>query len=204
MTPWSRAVTMPADWQVGEALDHAALHGFSRYPVLDEEGSILGIFRANQLILIRDREMLIAQKLDDLISLSADLSCYQAMEVLQTAKRQLGVVYQGSQWVGLVTLEDLLEEFVGEIEDEFDESFIKKTSSEDYLVNAAISLNQLREYFSEPFPKKRARTLNGFLIAHYGKAPEVGEELVLDTIKLTIAKADGTKVQSVQIQKLST
>jgi putative hemolysin len=201
MTPRSRVVTMPPDWQISEALNNAALHGLSRYPVLDDDEAILGIFRANQLVLVRDRKMLVAQKLDDEISLDADLSCYQAMEILQKAKRQLGIVYRGKDWIGLVTLEDLLEEFVGEIEDEFDESFLKKTSSEDYLVNAAVSLNQLREYFSEPFPKKRVRTLNGFLIAHFGKPPKVGEELTLEAIKLTVLESDSTKVQRVRIQK---
>jgi len=202
MTPVSRVISVPNSWTIKQTLDHSSLHGYSRYPVVKEDGTVVGIFRANQLSLAREEDLPVTERMDDEVRLRADMSCYEALEEMKVRKVQAANVYDSETWVGLVSIEDLLEEFVGEIEDEFDESDLRKTSEDGFLVNASIAIQKLQDYFSEPFKNTRSRTLNGFLLTRFGKVPPKYSSLTLETIRITVLESDGSKVQKVRIQRL--
>ena len=202
MTPVSRVISIPQTWSIKQALDHSSLHGHSRYPVLNEQQEVIGIFRANQLSLIQEEDLHLTERMDDEIRIQSEISCYEALEELKRNKRQIANVYNHQTWVGLVSIEDLLEEFVGEIEDEFDESDLRKTSEDGFIANASISIPKLQHYFSEPFKNTRSRTLNGFLLTRFGKVPPKYSSVVLETIRITILETDGSKVKKVRIQRL--
>ena len=202
MTPVSRVITIPDTYTVKEALEYSSLHGHSRYPVLGEEQAVIGIFRANQLSLAREENLSVTERIDEEIRIQTGISCYEALEILQTNKRQIGLVYERNQWIGLVSVEDLLEEFVGEISDEFDESDLRKISVDGFIANASISIPKLQQYFSEPFESNHSNTLNEFLVDHFGKIPTRYESLVLKTIRLTVLETDKNKIKTVRIQRL--
>lgn len=202
MTPVSRVLTVPSSFTVRKALEYSSLHGHSRYPVLDDAQRVLGIFRANQLSLAREENLKVTDRIDDEIRIQSGKSCYEALEILQNNKRQIGLVYEKEQWLGLVSVEDLLEEFVGEISDEFDESDLRKISADSFVANASISIPKLHQYFSEPFENNQSSTLNEFLVGHFGKIPSRQAVVVLKTIRLTVLETDKTRIISVRIQRL--
>jgi len=200
MTPMDRAICIRAGVKVSEALEIASLHRFSRYPVVQEDASLVGIFRANQVSLLSRKELNVLEELDDAIQIQSEKSCYEALELLQRYKRQMGIVTVEGKMIGLVTAEDLVEELVGEIEDEFDQSDIRKLSADTYMVNASIQMGTLKDYFGETFKSGHSQTLNGFLTEHCGRIPAQGTIVSAGNLKFLILECDARRISRVRIQ----
>lgn len=200
MTPVSRVISLNLDMSIDEALEQSSLYGFSRYPVLKEDSTIAGMFRANQVSLLTHREQSIAVDIEEPVVFQAQVSCFEALDKFRSLKRQVGLVYDNGKWVGLLTLEDLLEEVVGEIEDEFDESQIQKLGESVYLVHASIEVATLRDFFQEAFEDSTADTLNGFLVQKCGRLPTRGSVVQVGKLNLFIVEKDEKIIHKVRIQ----
>ncbi|PCJ19349.1 MAG: hypothetical protein COB02_08140 [Candidatus Cloacimonadota bacterium] len=105
---------------VKEGLEQCSESGYSRLLVLDDKENVIGIFRGNQVSLLARREQKLLEYMDGICKLTKTMSCYESLRTLQKNKRQLGLVHDSNKVIGLVTMEDLVEVFVGKIEDEFD------------------------------------------------------------------------------------
>ena len=103
--------------------------------------------------------------MDEVITMVPTSSCYEALEIFQQNKRQFAIVSSENKSLGVLTMEDILEELVGEIEDEFDQSSLRKLSSDTYLVDAVMDLDEFIEYFQLSITETRSKTVNGFLLS---------------------------------------
>jgi CBS domain containing-hemolysin-like protein len=103
---------------------------------------------------------------------------------------------------GIVTMEDILEEIVGEIEDEYDQpvTLIKRISSDEVLANGETALHQLSRTLNIELPDDDSVTVNGLLLNLRGEVPQVGEEVPFGPVKFTVKGATEREVTSVQIQ----
>lgn len=131
------------------------------------------------------------------------------LKQLQTAKMHMAIVvdeYGGTS--GLVTIEDILEEIVGEIQDEFDEEDQLYTRQEDgsVIADARIDLWTLAEDLDIHLPvdedEADYETLGGFLCAHFGSVPAKGQVLCHDGVRLTVIDADERRVKAVHIKRV--
>jgi len=109
--------------------------------------------------------------------------------------------------IGITTVEDLVEELVGEIQDDFDLSlpnlYELVEEGEGYIVNAQVSLDLLKERLNWVIPKKDLyETVSGFLLYHLGRIPQKGEEFTLENYRFTILDADPKSVKKVWIAPL--
>ena len=104
---------------------------------------------------------------------------------------------------GLVTIEDILEEIVGEIRDEYDEEveLISSPGKGVFLVDAKINLNELEEKIGVNLPKNDYETLGGFVFDLMGRIPKKGDEVVFENLKITVQEADHRRVLKLKIQK---
>ena len=116
------------------------------------------------------------------------------------------VVNEFGTVIGLATTEDLLEEIVGEIRDEFDgdeEQPIQKLSPGVVLVDGGITLSELHEHHYLPVEETPAyRTVAGFLLARLARIPKGGETILHEDYRLTIVAMEGRRIAKVKIEKL--
>lgn len=106
---------------------------------------------------------------------------------------------------GLVTIEDLIEEIVGEIRDEHDiESPVTPLEEGSFLIEASISLKDLKEDYQICLPESpEYETLGGFLMTTLQKIPEIGDEVEVEAKRLQIVEMVGRRISKVKLEKLS-
>ena len=106
---------------------------------------------------------------------------------------------------GLVTLEDVLEELVGEIHDETDveEEEIRRVSSNQIECDAGVDVRDINHVLGVNLPKLEHRSLNGLILEELGQVPSVGEELVCDDVRIEIMQATETQVIRAQVTRLT-
>jgi CBS domain containing-hemolysin-like protein len=121
----------------------------------------------------------------------------------QLRHQQMALVvneYGGTE--GIITMEDILEELVGEIQDEYDNEipFVEKTGEKTYNVLASVSLDDINEYLPEPIEKdKQYETLAGYLILKFGKIPAVKEKITVGNYEFSIVKRNRSSIVLVQL-----
>jgi len=104
---------------------------------------------------------------------------------------------------GVVTIEDVLEEIVGDIEDEFDaeeKEMIIKLSDQHYRVDAMVAVEDFNDYFHTKLDEDSFDTMGGIITAHFGYVPKPNETLIIDNISFTITAADDRRVIMLELQ----
>lgn len=145
--------------------------------------------------------------LRNMIIVPESKSIGKLMKEFQLKHQQMALVvneYGGTE--GIITMEDILEELVGEIQDEYDNetSFIEKTGEKTYHVLASVYLDDLNEMLPHPIKKdEQYETLAGYLIYKFSKIPAIKEKIVLDDYEFTILKKSRSSITLVQIKDLS-
>ena len=108
---------------------------------------------------------------------------------------------------GLVTLEDIIEEIIGEIQDEYDlseEDLVQQAGPDEYVFLGRIGLDDFNEIMDSNIPKVESDTLSGFLYDHFGRVPHDGESIQTDGLLLTIEKVIGRRIRRVRAQRIPT
>ena len=180
--------------------------GHSRYPVLGPaKNEVQGILLAKDLLPI------INQNLKDfkLLSLIRDIKVVpeskkadSLLEEFKKDRSHMAVVIDEYGTVsGLVTIEDILEELVGEIEDEHDseEEDLIQVSEYEYIANATLELSEFEQKFNKSFNGMDAETLAGLFISKLGFLPKVGDKIDLDNMILAVTAADKRKIKKIGI-----
>ncbi|MBW1692200.1 MAG: HlyC/CorC family transporter [Deltaproteobacteria bacterium] len=193
--------------EIGDGMDQAIRlaqkTGYSRIPVYSEEAyNIMGIVHAFDLLTARAR----AQSLRDIMRQAPYVPntapVDELLRQLRTEGNSIAVVvneYGGT--IGIVTLEDILEEVVGEIYDEYDkeEHFFVQTGRNRYLVNARMEIDELNDHLRLELPKDDYETVAGFLLKHMERIPRVGERFQFENMAFAITKADRRSIKEVSI-----
>jgi len=123
------------------------------------------------------------------------------LDMKKSAERMVVAVDEYGGATGIITLEDIFEEIVGEIDDEYDRtrSFYRKIGPSSYLVDARVEVDYLNERFSINLPEGDYETLGGFLMTRMGRIPKEGEVYRSQNLSLTIEKATARSVQMVRM-----
>ncbi|MEM7094208.1 MAG: hemolysin family protein [Actinomycetota bacterium] len=210
MTHRSDLVSLRSGFAVQDALQVAALHGLSRIPVTSSDGDIDDIIGA-----VHVKDLWIAQ-LDDKGAVDIDLwlrevqvvpevqRVAQLLTALQTSDMHLAVVADEHGGVaGVVTLEDILEELVGEIEDEFDapEADLIAVDDRTLRVDGRTEITRIRDAFGIEFSGD-FRTVAGAVFNGLGRVPEVGDVHSIDDagLELHVVRMHGRRIADVDVR----
>jgi magnesium and cobalt transporter len=115
------------------------------------------------------------------------------------------VVDEYGRTAGLLTIEDVLEQIVGDIEDEYDAEdvpMIKEVGHKLYIVDALVRIEDFNDFFGTEFLDEDYDTLGGLLIKTLGRLPKQEEIIDLKTIKFRILQADNRRLQSIEVKKI--
>lgn len=207
-TPRVDIVAVDVNEDLKEIEETFRINSYSRLPVYEETiDHIIGVIHE------KDFYDLLYHKKDDLhsiitkvINTSPNTHIYELMQILQREKLHMAVVLD--EWGGtdgLITLEDIVEELVGEIWDEHDvvEEFYTKISDNEYLVKGEAEVDDLFERFDIEVKEEEEddyNSVSGWAIAQLGHIPEVGESFQFENLFVQITKADNRKVNEVRIR----
>lgn len=217
MVPRPRITCLPLTQDLPWLLERVVEDQHSRIPVYEElPDRIVGILYTKDLL----RVALERQQQGAGLSAPFDLRAilHQPMIVpeamplsrlLEETRRKQSqmalVVDEFGTIVGLVTIEDVLEEIVGEIQDEYDreEKVIQKVSESVLVVDASVSLRELADEYEIVLPRGRGyETLAGFVLARLGLIPKGGESFVFEGRRYTAVEMAGRRVAKVRVEKL--
>ncbi|WNG50124.1 HlyC/CorC family transporter [Archangium minus] len=210
MVPRTEVVCVDISTPSDEVLRLLAEENHSRIPVYrDDVDHILGVLHARDLIpLLQHPELIVLQ---DTIRPAHFVPWLKPigdlLREMQRKKIHMAIVvdeYGG--FMGIVTLEDILREIVGDIGDEFEveEKQVEKQQDGSFLVDAAMEVEQFTQTFGFELPEGDFDTLGGFLSSLAGHLPDVGERFVYDGWAFTVHAKEGARIDRVRMTKLKT
>jgi putative hemolysin len=182
--------------------------GFSRMPVLQGDlDHILGIVHIKDLLreVEKPQPASLAAVMHPAFFVPDSMQISDLLRELQSRRTHMAIVVnEFGTIIGLVTIEDLLEEIVGEIRDEFDvdeEQPIQELADGSLLVQGSVPLNDLKERYGLPFEETADyRTIAGFVLAHLKRIPRGGEAITDSGYKMTVVVLDGRRVSKIRIE----
>ncbi len=189
MTHRKNIVAINGEFTLREAITFINNNNMSRYPVFIEDlDNIIGILHIKDLLMYYDKDIdnLKVKDLQELLSVAEFVPETHGINTLfakmQSKKRHMVIVLdEYGQVSGLLSLEDILEEIVGNIEDEHDEdeTSIEVKTEDSYLMEGSTTLEEVEEILGTTLSEEY-ETLNGYLISLYGKIPEDGKAFTLE------------------------
>lgn len=184
MTARQKIIAMENTMTVEEALHFALENNYSRYPVFEEDlDSVIGVVHLKDLIAkyLKEPNAVITEVLDDPIFIHPTFNISKLLEKMQSEKIHMAIVVdEYGQTEGIVAMEDIIEEIVGNIFDEHDEieeEEIDCLSEGVYMVDGSASLDELSDELDIEFPDEDIDTVNGFVLYKHGKLPSEDEEI---------------------------
>ena len=210
MVPKVDMVTFGIDEEINAIIEKIIASGHSRYPVLGQErDEVKGILLAKDMlhkIYGGIAEFSLSEMLREANVVPETKKADSLLEEFKKDRSHLAVVIDEYGTIsGLVTIEDILEELVGEIEDEhdIDEEEIIKISQNIYTADAKVEIEDFTEFFNlniDPL-EIDAETLGGFIISELGVLPKKGDVIKIENLSIKVTHADDRKIDKVQIKK---
>lgn len=207
MVPRPDIVTVTADATVTEALDIAIHHGYSRLPVVSAENDddVLGVTYVKDLVRTERQgggDQPVTDHMRDTTFVPENKPVARLMREMQARKFHVAlVVDEYGAIAGLITLEDCLEELVGEIVDEHDleDDEVQPQSDGSYLVDGGMSIDDLNDLLGIDIPDEDWDTVAGFLFGTLEHVPEPGESVVHEGWRFAAAEVEGRRIRQVRV-----
>lgn len=177
--------------------------GHTRLPIFHERvDDIVGVLHAMDVLCAEDRERFVAELKRPVTYVPPTQKVESLMEELQRNRHGIAIVvdeYGGAE--GMITVEDILEEIVGEIEDEFDDpgQDIRKRGEREYLVSARTEVDRLNEELDVRIPAGDYETLAGFLLERFGRIPVRGDSAETESALFRVVSASDRVIEEIQV-----
>jgi magnesium and cobalt transporter len=208
MIPKAQVITVNAKLSKQEILEIITSASHSRFPIVEETVEhVLGILLAKDLLpmLIGDNDSKFNVK--DMARPATVVPESKRLNVLlkefrQTRQHMAIVIDEYGDMSGAVTIEDVLEQIVGEIEDEHDiddDSLIKKFEDGSYSVKALTPLDEFDDYFNTNLDQNDSTTIGGLVLQKFGHIPERGESVKINSLNITVLSADSRQIKLLKI-----
>ncbi|HAZ41262.1 MAG TPA: magnesium/cobalt efflux protein [Methylococcaceae bacterium] len=204
--PRSQMVVVPQDAEIEAIFPLVAETAHSRYPVIGEDRTeVVGILLVKDLLLhsVRNRNRLVREVMRPALFVpdSKRLNVL-LMEFRATRSHMAIVVDEYGAAAGLVTIEDVLEQIVGDIEDEYDfgeEEFIFRKTENEFTLKALTPIDDFNEYFEAELTDDEFDTIGGLIVHELGHVPKRGEKLDLGRYRFTVIRADSRRVELLKL-----
>jgi CBS domain containing-hemolysin-like protein len=203
-------VTVPQNFRVADVMEVVLLNGFSRLPVLgDGIDDVVGVVFAKDLMRA-ERDGREDEPVGDLVrparAVPETKPVSELLKEMQADKFHMAVVideYGGT--AGLVTLEDLIEELVGEIVDEFDteDARVHPVPGGGARVNGSLSIDDANDLLDVTLPEGEFDTVSGLVLHQLGRLAVNGDSVTIDGARLTVERVQGRRIMRVRIDPVA-
>ena len=176
---------------------------YTRIPVYEETpDNVIGILNVKDFLLIEDKENFVMKELlrEPLYTYEYKKASALMMDMRKTGANIVIVLDEYGITAGLITLEDMLEEIVGEIRDEFDadeDEGITKVSDLEYLIDGSTNLDDINDRIGLSLSSEEYESIGGLIMEKLGRLPVEGEIINFDNIVLTVKKMDHARIEKV-------
>lgn len=207
MIPRIQMVVVPRDAELATIFPLVIESAHSRFPVIDEDRSeVVGILLAKDLLIhSRENESL---KVEEIMRTARFIPESKRLNVLlnefRSNRNHMAIVVdEYGTAAGLVTIEDVLEQIVGEIEDEHDleeEEYIFRRSDTEFTLKALTPIDEFNEYFSASLEDDEFDTVGGLVVYQLEHMPKKGEKVEIDQFRFEVLKADNRRVHLLKLK----
>ena len=211
MIPRAQMAVVERNAKLNQVLPVVVESAHSRFPVIDDDrAEVVGILLAKDLLQYCG-EASPRFKMRDIVRSAVFVPESKRLNVLlrefRASRNHMAIVIDeyGSA-AGLVTIEDVLEQIVGEIEDEYDfdeGAFILKRGANSYTVKAHTTLEEFNDYFGSAFDDSDYDTLGGLTVHAFGHLPSRGESVEVGGFRFTVVRADSRRVRLLNVERVS-
>ena len=211
MIPRTDMICIPSDITYTDLTAFALDNQYTRYPVYEENiDKILGFIHVKDLysLSMHKGEFSIEKLIRPILLVPETMTLDNLIIEFKRTHGQMAVVideFGGTS--GLITLEDVLEEIIGDVQDEFDEeeeADIKEISENTYIANAMMRIDEFAEFFGlneSLFEEDDVETIAGLVVKLLGRIADVGDSVSYNGITFTVTEVDGARVTKLQIYK---
>jgi len=208
MIPRIQMVVLPREAELETILPLVTEFGHSRYPVIDGDRSkVVGILLAKDLLakVLENKTLIVEEIMRPAVIVPESKRLNVLLKELRTNGNHMAVVVdEYGQAAGLVTIEDVLEQIVGEIEDEHDEhgdeGYIFQRSANEFMIKALTPIDEFDEYFGTQLATDEYDTIGGFIVSQLEHMPKKGESLVVNNLRFEVIRADSRRVHLVKLK----
>lgn len=209
MIPRIQMVVVPKNAELEAIFPLVIEFCHSRYPVIEDDRSkVVGILLAKDLLahVLQNKSMTVQEIMRPASVVPESKRLNVLLKEFRTNGNHMAIVVdEYGQAAGLVTIEDVLEQIVGEIEDEHDdhedEGYIFQRSEQEYMIKALTPMEEFDEYFSTELATDEYDTVGGFIVSQLEHMPKKGESLVVDSMRFEVIRADNRRVHLVKLKK---
>ena len=208
MIPRPKVVSVPADTPTEEIVRLVSQSSHSRLPVLGESvDDIKGILLAKDLLQVNleshNENFEIRNIIRPVTFVSEDKRLNILLKEFRETRQHMAIVNdEYGSMCGIVTIEDVLEQIVGDIEDETDiddEDYIREFDKKNHIVKALTPLSEFNEYFRTNFSDEEFSTIGGLVIQEFGRIPERGEITSVGPFQVTVLSADSRQIKLIKV-----
>ena len=206
MTPRTEVVALPAELTIAEAAERISQVGRSRYPVYTESlDDIVGILHVKQILaaLTKRGGELVTDIVREPMFVPGTREVEDVLADMKRLKAQMAVVldeYGGTD--GIVTMEDLLEEIVGEIYDEYDEAEpVPQEAGDTITLPGEMEIEDVNEAYGLKMDDQEYQTVGGYVFGQLGRLPRVGDKVSVPGVQFEVLEMDGRRVGRLKIVK---
>lgn len=211
MIPRAQMAVVEYDAIPQQALPTIRDSAHSRFPVIKESrDEIIGILLAKDLLQCNIEEKQTKIQMKDLMRPAIFIPESKRLDILlkefRMNRNHMAIVVDEYGGVaGLITIEDVLEQIVGDIEDEYDisdeEANIKQVNQNEYMIRALTPIHDFNEYFNTKISNEDFDTIGGYVMQQFGHMPKKGESIMIDSFRVTVVLASNRRIQLLRSTK---
>lgn len=205
MVPLPDMVTVPRSANLSDVVDIAIEHGYSRIPVIGDDDDVMGVAFMKDLVRQEragNGAAPVVEHMRSVVVIPENKPVSRLMREMQEQKFHLAVVAdEYGSIAGLITLEDCLEELVGEITDEYDtdRTQIEHLRDGQYLIDGSTSVSDVNEELDIDIPDEEWDSIGGFVFGTLEHVPVIGESIDYDGWKFTVVEVSGRRIRKVRV-----
>jgi len=209
MIPKSSMIVVERDSSLDALLPLVVDSGHSRFPVMESD-DIVGILLAKDLLKYSINQNKPTFSMDDMLRPAMFVPQSKRLDILlrefRVNRNHMAIVIDEYGYVsGLVTIEDVLEQIVGNIEDEYDideDDEIKKHADGFYIVKATTPIDDFNEYFNTTFSDEEFDTIGGLVLQQFGHLPKRGEIIQVENYRFKVLHSDNRRIYLLEVTNI--
>ncbi len=208
MVPKAQMDIIEINDNIQNILPFAVAKAHSRFPVFDKDhDKVLGILLAKDLLRKNiDDNFEWTEHLRPAVYIPASKPLNVLLKEFRIKKNHIAIVVdEYSEVIGLVTIEDVIEQITGDIEDEYDydqdQDNIVPTSDGNWRVKGLTDISQFNDFFNTKFTDDIIETIAGLVTNHFGRIPHKGEVALIENIRIEVLRTDGRQLHLLKVRK---